>query len=113
MVAKPSQKINECQKDRKKMKMKQVQLFAVVMGLLTSAAAFAYGTPGQALDAAEDAYGNDPMTTKVKTIGFDQASQTVDYHVVVGIGNAEDGAHYYDVKITGNNAPVVTEIDRF
>jgi len=80
---------------------------------ITQAHAGQFASRGKALDAAEAAYGNDPALSKVKTIRYDQTSETVVFHVAVGIGNAEDGQHNYEVKIAGSNSPVVTEIDRF
>jgi hypothetical protein len=48
-----------------------------------------------ALWAAENAYGNDPMKTRVKEL------EPNAFDVTVGIGNPEDGAHTYLVTFEG------------
>ena len=96
--------------------MKNLVIVTVVAGtMIASASSYAtgFGSRGIALDAAESAYGNDPVVSKVKTIRFNQQTGTAEYHVAVGIGNAEDGQHNYDVQIFGKNKPVVVEIRNF
>ena len=47
--------------------------------------------------AAENAYGNDPKETRVKQLTSDT------FQVTVGIGNAEDGAHTFQVTFPENS----------
>jgi hypothetical protein len=63
-----------------------------------------------ALAAAEDAYGNDPMRTKVKAL-----VKGVKYFVTVGIDNPEDGAHDYYVTFASgcSSKPKVTDVPWF
>lgn len=74
-------------------------LISIATALSLSASAFAYSvTPAsdpcrsKALDAAQDAYGNDPFRSTIETVVAGQS-----YKVTVGYGNPEDGPHLYDV----------------
>jgi hypothetical protein len=80
---------------------------AVVSLLLAAAPAAADPCAAKALAAAEKAYGNDPLKTKVKTVSAGKK-----YVVTVGIGNAEDGAHDYNVTFGHGCAsePSVSEV---
>lgn len=85
----------------------------VVLGLFSMAislSAFADPCRSAALNAAEEEYGNAPMTTKVKAIVAGR-----EYHVAVGIGNAEDGEHDYNVVFPNgcDSKPDVTEIANY
>jgi hypothetical protein len=86
-----------------------------LVGLAITGSVFASegGTRGQAVDAAEAEYGNNPQVSKVKSVSYNEKTETAEYHVAVGIGNDEDGSRNYDVKISRGLRPVVREIDRF
>ena len=90
--------------------MKKFIIFGIV-AMSVSTAAFAGDLcRSKALDAAETEYGNDPVSTKVKLI-----ESGSEYHVAVGLGNPEDGEHYYAVFFPDGckSTPSVTEISKF
>ena len=83
-------------------------LILVCTAMLFATAAFAADKcRSAALGAAEDDYGNAPHKAMVKTV---KAGST--YHVAVGIGNAEDGEHDYEITFPNGceSKPAVREL---
>lgn len=76
------------------MKMKKVLVLMASVSVLASIQAHATCSSA-ALWAAEAAYGNVPMRTRLKQLTSDT------FEVTVGIGNPEDGAHTYQVTFEG------------
>lgn len=71
--------------------MKKVSFVLIALATFTVAASAHATCKSAALWAAENTYGNDPVKTRTHQLTSDT------WEVTVGIGNAEDGAHTYQV----------------